>query len=249
MRGVVLLPDRNVKRADYTGAFHPEAKWFRYEHNLPKDAVVEIAIDNPPALMREAVCDAIYQQYKKQGRLQTVAFFCHGWKSGIQLGFELQNIKQLARVCKETCEYDVVVPLYACSTARDEDRKVADDMDPNNTVGGDGGFADELRDALCAIAYHIYNRVVGHVTAGHSTYNPWVRFFDGAGLPYGGSGGYWVIRPKGPLWKPWIKWLREQDEKQKDRDNQFKFPFMKPDHIRAAVLGFCRDKTEKDMEI
>lgn len=238
MNGVIFTPDRNVKRADYTGAFKPEAEGFAREHDIPKTAIHLINITSPATWMRTQVCAAIYAEFEQQGPLATVAFFCHGRKTGIQLGFDIETIPELSKACKGTCRDTVVVPFYACSTARDIDQNIADDQDPENTMGGDGGFADEVRDSLCADAFLVNNRVVAHVTAGHSTYNPWVRFFDGAGMPYGGTGGYWVIRPKGPLWRKWIAWLREKNADQKDRDNQFKFPFMSLEEIRQKVLSY-----------
>ena len=69
-------------------------------------------------------------------------------------------------------------------------------------------FADELRDALCR-AGAIENRVFGHTTAGHTTNNPHARFFDGSNMAEGGTGGYWIARPGGPLWRKWAKYLRE----------------------------------------
>lgn len=238
MKGVVFLPDRNAKRKDYSGAFLPEAKRFVSEHGIASStAMREIDLSSTSDQMRKAVCEAIVSESKKQGKLETVAFFCHGWKDGIQLGFQTRDIPQLARAFQGHCEQHVVVPLYACSTARDQDWHIADDIDPDS-MGGDGGFADELRDSLCDIGWCVHNRVVAHATVGHSTLNPWVRFFDGMGLPSGGTGGYWVIRPKGPLWKRWIAWLREQSAKFEDRDNQFKFPFMTPQQIRRRVVTY-----------
>lgn len=238
MKGVIFTPNKNVKRADYTGAFLPEARGFADEHGIDRSEIIAIDIADSKAKMRAAVCRGIHEAAERQGALDTVAFFCHGWKEGMQLGFKIEHIPELSQACKDTCTEEVVMPFYACSTARDDDRSIADDQDPDNTMGGDGGFADEVRDGLCADAHLTYCRVVGHVTAGHSTFNPWVRLFDGAGMPYGGTGGYWIVRPKGPLWRRWFMWLREQNAARKDRDNQFKFPFMSLDDIRAAVVDY-----------
>lgn len=238
MKGVVFLPDRNSKKKDYSGAFLPEAKRFLSEHGIASSSALrEIDISAGAEHMQKQVRTAIAAEATKQGKLETVAFFCHGWKDGIQLGFRVRDTRSLARAFQGTCVRNVVVPLYACSTARDQDRQIADDIDPDS-LGGDGGFADELRDALCDIGWCVHNRVVAHATVGHSTLNPWVRFFDGMGLPSGGTGGYWVIRPKGPLWRRWIAWLRETNAKQEDRDNQFKFPFMTLHEIRRRVITY-----------
>jgi len=235
MRGVVFTPDRNVKRADYTGAFKPEAEGFAREHGIPPSAIHPIDITQSREDMRIDVTTAIEEEFYRGGLLETVAFFCHGWKTGIQLGFSLggHDLTELADACEHTCTENVVVPLYACSTARDDDMIISDDQDPENTVGGDGGFANELREYLGTWGL-VSCRVVGHVTAGHSTFNPWVRFFDGPR----DTGGHWVITPKGALWSKWIAWLREKNADRKDRDNQFKFPFWSIDDIRESVMNY-----------
>lgn len=227
MKGVIFTPDRNTKRADYTGAFLPEALAYAKVHGLPDSCIVPVDITANARAKRLAVIDAIQHHGDAQEGLDAVAFFCHGWKHGIQLGFERQDTDTLARVLRPYAKSSLSVPLYACSTGRDGDWQIADDMDPD-TIGGDGGFADELRDSLCAEAYAVRCRVLAHVTAGHTTLNPWVRFFDGNNMPYGGSGGYWPIRPHGPLWRAWVRWLREDS-------NRFWMPHCSLEQIRADV--------------
>lgn len=227
MRGIVFTPDRNTRRADFTGAFLPEARAFIRAHQLPARALVRIDISKSDQEMRAQVLEAIKREDQLQGILETVAFFCHGWCSGIQLGFSVNNVVELACALKPLATRDIKMPLYACSAARDRDGQIEDDIDPNS-VGGDGGFADQLRDAICSYAYAIDCRVLAHVTAGHATRNPWVRFFEGGGQPYGGKGGVWVVKPKGPLWKRWIRWLAEGN-------NRFRLPFMSIDEVQAEL--------------
>lgn len=224
---LVFLPDRNIKKADYSGAFLPEAKAYAKFHNIPLKNIHEIDISKPDADRRAQVIKYIELRGQEYDAINSIAFFCHGLKHKIQLGFNVNNIYLLTATMAKYCETEVAVPIYACSAARDMDGQIADDMDPD-TVGGDGGFADTLRDSLCK-DHMVYCRVMAHVTAGHTTVNPWVRFFDGEGEENGGQGGYWVVEPRSPLWKKWIKWLREDD------DNRFRFPFMTYMEILGSV--------------
>lgn len=214
---LIFLPDRNTKKADFSGAFLPEAKLYRQYFSIPPQNVCQIDISKDFRERRKEVIDFIHKQAKEDTVIRSIAFFCHGLKNKIQLGFSTQTLHTLAEVMGQYCDEEVIVPIYACSTARNLNPTIADDMEPN-TVGGDGGFADLLRDSLCA-NHMTYCRVMAHVTAGHTTTNPWVRFFDGDGNEEGGNGGYWVVEPKSELWKKWIKWLRT-------KDNRFRFPFM-----------------------
>lgn len=228
MKGICFTPDRNVKLADYTAVFAPEAAAFAKLHGIPKSAIVAVDITKSERAMRAHVFEAIAREGQAQGGLDTVAFFCHGFARGLQLGFALRHVDELAKALKPYASDSIVVPLYACSTARDTDGDYSDDLDPN-ALGGDGGFADQLRDALCAEAHAIHCRVVAHVTAGHATVNPWVRIFEGRGQPYGGVGGQWLVKPKGPMWKRWIEWLRKGQ-------NRFLFPFAVWDDLMKAEL-------------
>ena len=215
---LVFLPNRNTKKADYTGAFLPESNAYAKVHNIPEDDVFEIDVHGTNKTQRrEQVLLAIEDRGQHHDIIKSIAFFCHGLKNQIQLGFNVNNLFLLARDMGKYCDEEVVVPIYACSAARDLDRQIADDQDPD-AIGGDGGFADILRDALCS-EHMTYCRVMAHVTTGHTTVNPWVRFFDGDGNVDGGEGGYWVVPPKKELWRRWIHWLRKDN-------NRFRFPFM-----------------------
>lgn len=185
MRGIVFTPNRNTRRADFTGAFLPEARAFIRAHQIPARALVRIDILKSDHEMRAQILEAIKKEGKLQGSFETVAFFCHGWCSGIQLGFSVQNVVELACALKPLATRDIKMPLYACSAARDRDAQIIDDIDPNS-VGGDGG------------------------------------------QPYGGKGGVWVVKPKGPLWKRWIRWLTEGN-------NRFRLPFMSIDEVQAEL--------------
>lgn len=157
--------------------------------------------------------------------LDCVAFFCHGWASGIQAGFRLANVGLLARSIAAVSSKAVNVPLYACSTAADLDSDEQDETD-GDAPGGDGGFADQLRDALAA-AGCTGARVMGHSVKGHATKNPYARFFDASGSAPSVGGG-WVIEPGSALWPEWRSALRVTSLR-------FAFPFMSVDEIEKQL--------------
>jgi hypothetical protein len=210
LAGPIFVPMHNAPlRNDVTGAFLPEARAFRARHG----GVIH-RFDNrkPPTHRRVAIVEGL-----NSGPLVTpvrsVAFYCHGLARSIQAGFDLDSIAVLAKAIRNVSTEDVVVSLYACSTASGLIRQAP---------GGDGGFADRLRDRLVeAGARHC--RVVAHYTAGHATRNPHVRFFEGPG----NVGGVAPVDRADDLWRRWTHALKG--------DLRLDFPFMSIDEIRAHL--------------
>ena len=220
---LVLAPKHNTgTKKDATGAFQPEAMAFAKRHRVPKSQVVWIDNHLSKPAMRKAVLSEIEKVKALSGGLQSLAVFCHGWKTGIQFGFNLATVASLAEALADV--KDVRVPLYACNTAKGANGKNSE------PVGGDGGFADRLRDALCeAGAVDCY--VDAHTTAGHTTKNPYVRRFGGMGSPVGGVGGYFLASPTNKkLFAQWRKLL-------KDSNLRFDFPFMTVAEIHNTIVG------------
>ncbi len=192
------------RKSDATGAFQPEAALFLKvaDSMLPGTGRGEVVmIDNrgSPDSMRNAVLEEI-----RKSQPAVVGFFCHGVVQRIQFGFDVQNVSELAAVLAEGGQ-DVIVPLYTCNTG------MASLLERFRPIGGDGGFADALRDALCR-AGATTCRVDAHTTAGHTTQNPYVRRFEGLGSPVGGIGGYMIVSPKDRvLWPRWRRALETSD--------------------------------------
>ncbi len=149
--------------------------------------VVELAVGSlKPAARYRQVSDSM-TAHKGAHHL---AVFCHGWANGLQL-VPMASVKDFAKEIAWATDAPIVT-LYACSTA------------DGPHLGGDGGFADALRDALCKVG--ATGCVVdAHTTAGHTTRNPYVRRFYGAASPVG---GVWIVEPKSALWRPWVKALQ-----------------------------------------
>ena len=142
------------------------------------------------------------------GGFDAVAFFCHGYRNGIQAGAHMPQAAELASFVRATGAGICV--LYACDAGRDLDPERADDLAEG--PGGAGGFAWELaRHGL---------QVDAHVTAAHTTINPHVRRFPA---------GDWIVSPKDPLWGAWRRRLKS------DRAFRLSFPLQSIAEIRAGL--------------
>jgi hypothetical protein len=200
MRLLCLVPDQNTPgKRDVSGAFFPEARAFARHHGADPDEVVQRFPSALPLPQRRAACVKAIQV---SDQLDVLAFFCHGWRDGLQAGFTRSNVLALARLIAMHANPDAHVLLYACQTGRDGDAQESDDKLPG--PGGDGGFADELRDACEVLGRRI--TVMGHTTAGGTTANPFARRFSPG---YGGMGGTWYVEPESALWRPWVRALRD----------------------------------------
>lgn len=214
MRALILTPRKNRPgKSDYTGAFLPEAKAFAALHKIAPERIVDVDATAPNSACRAHVEAAL----QSNGPLSLVAFFCHGLRTGLQLGHSIQTVDALAKAIAKNGSESIVVALYACSTGG------------GPAPGGEGGFADRLRDALCR-AGKSHCSVVAHDNAGHATRNPRVRRFEGRGSPVGGMGGTWLVAPGSELWKPWVRALQKTDLR-------LRFPLMDPAQIHRELLG------------
>ncbi len=213
MRAILFAPDRNTPgKHDAGGAFIPDSQAFAKHHGITTP-IVRVDISADDSARRAQIHTALASG---SGLLETVAFFCHGYRTGIQLGYTIHNVADLARAIAASSLKNVRVILYACSTGG------------GNGPGGDGAFADQLRDALCAQGA-TECQVDAHTTAAHATRNPYVRRFEGRGSPVGGTGGQWLVAPESKLWGVWRRGL--------NTDLRFRFPFMSVAQLHAELLA------------
>ena len=201
--------------------FAREAGLFSSFWGIPKENQYYL---DPPKTPKDKHDQASYIMSEIMARkdVDLIAFFCHGFPRKLQCGFDLLNTSELALACKYSCVEDVKIVLYTCS---------AGDSPKNSDIKGDGpgngGFADSLRDSLCRDGSLVWCQVDAHVTAGHTTRNPYVRRFHGDGLPEGRSGGDWLIRPGTRHWKEWKKQLKGE--------LRFAYPMMFRSEIAEAL--------------
>lgn len=225
MGGVLcFVPDRNSPgKHDATGAFWPMAQAFVRETKADPAAIQRFPASEPLGARRMFCATALRGFGAPIG---TLAFFCHGYKTGLQAGYQLSTVLSLGRLIAQYCEPDAYVLLYACDTGRDDDADTADERAAG--PGGDGGFADELRDICEGLGRRI--TVMGHSTRGHCVENPYARRFrPGAG----GRGGEWYVEPGSTAWTAWTRALKDP------RDTlRFRFP-------RMGTGAICRELLTK----
>lgn len=200
---LILSPDRNTRgKHDANGAFWPEADAFEGKHGG-----VQIRIDQsqPPSGRFRQTLAAIEEHAPN-----VLAYFGHGLRHSLpQLGATLGNVASLAGALALGSTAPLVI-LYACSAGDGE------------SPGGEGGFADHLRDHLLQ-AEASGARVLAHTVAAHTTQNPYVREFSRAQM----TGGKWLVDPGSVKWKRWVKLLRGPARLQ--------FPFWTVDELERAL--------------
>lgn len=188
-------------------------------------------VDNSasPAARGAEVVRQILETPRKR-KVISVAFFCHGWSQGIQAGFDLRkgkglHVDELAEALAQVAAPGLILPLYACTTA--DEPAGAKGTDPADVPGGDGGFADRLRDALVSKGV-TRCRIDAHDRKGDTTLNPYVRRFEGDGTGEERFGGEWLIAPTDPDFDRWRHELRTTSM-------HLDYPWLERDAIRTLL--------------
>lgn len=219
---LIIYSSKNVKgRKDATGAFIPEAKQFAKVNNVPESNMLGVPCVGMKAdKRREMVFDFIDANSNKN--VEMIAWFGHGWSTGIQFGFTNKNLDELILAMGSTNFPDYMKQvLYACSTASKSENTRNIKM-----PGTEGGFADLLRDQMVADLYE-NGWVDGHLQPGHTTKNPYVIRFETD--PLDTVDGEYIIDPTDELWGKWVKALKT--------DFRFQFPYLTEDEIRKRLIS------------
>lgn len=199
MRALVLHPIHpSPSKPGDAGEFKREA--LRFASQFPASGGRIVPFNNQ--LGKGARRREVERAIASGGPWDVIALFSHGLKLSVQTGHGVEQVGQLADVIAGRGAPRVLVELYACDAARDGDANRRDDV--TEAVGGDGGFADQLRDALAERG--VLGHVDAHAKPGHTTRNPHLRRFHMDGGP--GVGGEWLVEPGTPLWRPWISALK-----------------------------------------
>jgi hypothetical protein len=223
MRMLLFVPDQDTPgKKDVSKAFLPEAQAFARFHGVDPAAAIRRFPSGSALEVRRMACTL--ELRKVAAPLDVVGFFCHGWKAGIQAGWLREHNLLFARQLAVCTALDAYVLLYACDTGRDADLDVDDDRNPG--PGGDGGFADGVRDACDVLGRHV--TVMGHATTGHCSMNPHARYFA---PQCGGQGGHWYVEPKSHLWPLWVAALRDPRS-----TLRYRFYSMSPAQIAAELV-------------
>jgi len=214
MKTLIIHGSKNHKgKRDATGAFIPEARAFAKMHEVHENNVLALdCIKNRPFARRRRV-SGFFAKHDRAPKTGMIAIFCHGWTSGLQIGFGKKRVPELVEMLDHCCRRDVKIVLYACSTAGNKSKGKA--IGP----GTNGGFADLLRDEMLRRGFR-GGWIDAHLTPGHTTRNPYVVRFLTEPIfenEFDVPGGQWLIQPKTKLWEIWKKELR--------KGFRFRFPF------------------------
>lgn len=200
-RILILIPDRDSPpKRDYTGAFKPAAEALCRFYAEAGECLVKTVpvptVDPLTLTLDSAEKQRSYEAAAKTcietingGKWTRIIFICHGWSTGIQLGFRIskqrgndaRNVTALinALCCKQT---DLkAITLFACSVG---DEPASSESSPGT---GDNSFADLLRHQVRRCT------VFAHRTVGHATRNPDLITFEASRVPIIG-GVAWPIR-------------------------------------------------------
>jgi len=208
---LIITGDRNTHgKKDFTGAFKPEADRFaRVVPGVHHTVRIDVSKSMPG---RRADLYTVFKELNDDAMMfNDVAFFMHGWSKGIQCGVSREDVGNLAQLLLpitangKDADHPLHIILYCCLTG-----DVPGSPKENQTKdgpGGDGGFADRVRDEFCK-AGRPWVKVYAHTTAGHTTRNIWVRSFEGKGSTIGAVDADWLVRPAksgrpSPLWGAW----------------------------------------------
>jgi hypothetical protein len=214
---LVFAPAHNSNgKVDAQGAFQPEARAFCLAHGIREP--VKLFDNGRPMPSRFSEMLA-WLDMCRPGTVDAVAFFCHGFKTGLQCGVTTMNAPRFATALERICTPAPRIIMYVCDAARDADDDRADDCLPG--PGGEGGFADQLRDEL--VKRGVMATLYAHATVGHTTRNPFVRRFDSDDL----AGGRWIVEPHSARWRAWAMALRGP--------MRFRYPFMTQAEIDAEL--------------
>lgn len=254
---LIVTPDRNHHGNDWSGAFKPEAERLVKIHGLhPTTSRLSISLDGNNHQRRKQLQDALVHNHihatnhSRSVPVGTgwVVFLCHGWASGIQVGWGLDNLPALAETLATVAAPTLKVTLYACSTAESYGDNTPDPPMPEphtivNYPGGDGGFADILRDCLSksfsqrGIAWTGW--VDAHDRKGHCTSNPYVkRFYPASNPSHNALGADFLIPPGQPIWQRWNAILHDRDhDSDQSRTLRLRYPLMTHDQIIAELIA------------
>lgn len=208
-------------RRDVSKAFDPACDNFI---DVVGDAEATICVFNNRAHFAERRREVLYWLNDAENDVafpyDTIGFFTHGWKNGVEFGFTRKTAGQLAAGIWAASGKNprVVVPLYLCSTGAGANH-------------GAISMADSLRDELCKLGA-VHCRVMAHRKLGHTSKNPHAIFMDGMGSPVGGVGGYPVVGARTQLWRRWVRECRSAES-----TLRFRFPFMTLGAIHRELLA------------
>jgi hypothetical protein len=231
MKAIIFAP----LVGDGAPEFERESRAFAKHHGIPISDRLLFDNGHPMAARRAQVT----ARAQKERGIEAFVIACHGWcppgtpqhpvhSTGLQLGWEIGMIHDLAALIKDACVPCPVIPLYCCSVGADNDPGTPE---KGPGPGGAAGFADGLRWELLRIG--VKATIFAHSTRGPTMRNPYVRRFS----PDDTIGGEWVVEPESELW---IAWQHALDH----TDMRLRFPFMTQEAIEAELRASLHGHAE-----
>lgn len=191
-RMLVLAPDRNSpspkhpKRRDFDHAFKPAAEALQREYSAHVEYIEVPTVDPDTLTVEPGEKQRVFEAAAKtclrlisEQRPVHLVFLCHGWSTGVQLGFrsarevgdDARHFTELLELLGEQKTQGLrSVCLFACSAG---DEPGSAKTSPGT---GDHSLADAIRDGTGL-------PVIAHWTTGHCTRNADLIAFDASPVP------------------------------------------------------------------
>jgi len=224
MNILVLHASENSHGNDAKGAFIPESVFLNRTRTEAGDKVQVFPFKNSLAGPKrfEEFCKLIDQAEP----FDAFVYLGHGLRNSLPSA----NVTQANRkkftdllVKKAKNKKKLIVTLFACSTAETT----------TGQPGGEGGFADKVRDDLVAAGF-TQGWIDAHPVPGHATQNSLVkRFYISA--DEAAKGGSWIVAPGSPEFSKWKQRLNSPYKKDPFR---FMFPYL----TATEILNECQNK-------
>lgn len=214
MTGLIIAPDFDHPDEKDSREFQSQARMF-----ISASGGMLCTFDNELPMTSRASQVLADLDTIPPNSLAYVATCCHGWRRGIQFGFDTRGKESpqsngvmglaphfladaIAKVGKT--DGSLVIPLYSCSTAED----------PVN------GFAATLSRLLTERG--VPHAMFAHTNAGHCTRNPYVRTF--------GKRTGWLVEPGSAFWGLWVQSLHSPHD-----TLVYDYPFLDPAELQTRL--------------
>ena len=213
MNILVLHASENTGNVnDATGAFIPEAINFNKHRTSKGDVVQVFPFKNTAAPAKRF--EEVLKLIEGANPFDAFVYLGHGLRNALpSAGVTQANRKKLTDllVKKSKSKKKLYVTLFACSTAETT----------TGQPGGEGGFADKVRDDLVEAGF-TEGWIDAHPVPGHATQNSLVKRFY-LSKEEAAKGGNYIVAPGSPEFK---KWKTKLNSKWRDDPFRFDFPFL-----------------------